>query len=312
MANFRDRHLETIVGTFMLGTLVLAMAWVVNNAWFQGVFTPVHRYTLVLEDGVGLNVGTRVTIAGMSVGAVKDVMLTDDRQVRVTLEVKSEYATHVRKDSVGSAAMTLSGKVVRIDSGSPDAPVLEHGGMLVSGTNFDVLRALENMDLVHNIERIEAILVDLNQLAGQMHLGDGRIPEAVDNLLLLIKDLQEGRGTVGRLLKEEATLAEVNEAIAAVDAMASSVEGAASQLKSATPAIEGAAGAVITSAESIGAASTALTGTASSVDQSAAQLGASLKRMDEGLVELEKTLRAMQELPLMRGAVRRSEEQGAE
>ena len=172
---------------------------------------------------LGLGVGTKVTIAGMEVGQVTEVVLTDDRRVRVGLNVESTYAGHVRTDSVGSAAMTLSGKVVRIEAGSLESPPLEDGGTLVSGSNFDVLRALENMDLVDNIERLEAILIDLNELAGQMNLGDGRLPETVEGLLQLVEDLQEGRGTVGRLLKDEATLNEITDAIGAIDRMAGSV-----------------------------------------------------------------------------------------
>lgn len=307
MSDFRERNLESIVGAFILGTLLLAAGWMVNNAWFQGTFTPVHRYTLELEDGVGLGVGTKVTIAGMEVGQVTEVVLTDDRRVRVGLNVESTYAGHVRTDSVGSAAMTLSGKVVRIEAGSLESPPLEDGGTLVSGSNFDVLRALENMDLVDNIERLEAILIDLNELAGQMNLGDGRLPETVEGLLQLVEDLQEGRGTVGRLLKDEATLNEITDAIGAIDRMAGSVESAAGALRETTPGLDEAAGAVVSSAGSIGEASTALTQTASSVDDSASKLADSLQRLDAGLVEMERTLQAIQKLPLMRGAVRRTE-----
>ena len=307
MSDFRERNLESIVGAFILGTLLLAAGWMVNNAWFQGTFTPVHRYTLELEDGVGLGVGTKVTIAGMEVGQVTEVVLTDDRRVRVGLNVESTYAGHVRTDSVGSAAMTLSGKVVRIEAGSLESPPLEDGGTLVSGSNFDVLRALENMDLVDNIERLEAILIDLNELAGQMNLGDGRLPETVEGLLQLVEDLQEGRGTVGRLLKDEATLNEITDAIGAIDRMAGSVESAAGALRETTPGLDEAAGAVVSSAGSIGEASTALTQTATSVDDSASKLADSLQRLDAGLVEMERTLQAIQKLPLMRGAVRRTE-----
>ena len=289
-------------------TLLAAGGWVVTAAWFQGTFTPVHRYVLELDDGVGLSSGTtKVTIAGMEVGAVTDVVLTDERRVLVSMEVESAYAHHVKVDSVGAAAMTLSGKVVRIEGGSAEAAPLEDGGRLASGSNFDVLRALENMDLVHNIERIEAILVDLNELASQMHLGDGRIPEAMDNLLLLIGDLQAGKGTVGRLLKEDATLKDVQEAIAAVDQMAGSVESAAGQVSQSAPTINEAASAVVVSAGSIGEASKALSSTAASVDRSAGKLADSLQRLDAGLVEMERTMKAMQDLPLMRGAMKRTE-----
>lgn len=306
MAEGRERNLELLVGSFVIGTMLLAGAWVLNNAWLQGAFTPMHHYTLELDDGVGLGVGTRVTIAGMEVGRVTDVALTPERRVRVAMEIESRHARHVLVDSVGNASLTLTGKVVTIGPGSPGAEPLADGGPLVSGTNFDILKTVEEMDLVQNIERIEAILGDLTDLAGRMNLGEGRVPEAVDALLSLVEDLQAGRGTVGRLLKDDATIEDINAALAAVDRMAGSIEGAAAALQQTTPGLDKAAGAVVVGAGSVEGASTALGRTATGIDGSLARLSTSLDRLDAGLGEMERTLRAIQELPVMRGAIRRS------
>ena len=303
MPSFRDRYLESIVGGFLLSCGVAAAMAIAYVAWFSGLVTPTHRYLLELDDGVGLGPGARVTIAGMRVGAVEDVVLTDDRRVLLALAVESKYAEHVKEDSIGAAAMTLSGKVVRIEAGSPSAPMLADGGHLVGGNNFDVLRALENMDLVHNIERIEKILIELNELASQMHLGDGLIPKAVDDMLLLIGDMQAGKGTVGRLLKEDAALTDITGAIEAVEKMAGAVEGAAAQLGTTSGEVTTASRSIVVGAEAIGGASEALARTAVSVDASASKLATSLERLDAGLVELEKTMRAIQGLPLIRKQV---------
>ena len=225
------------------------------------------------------------------------------------MEVESAYAHHVKVDSVGAAAMTLSGKVVRIEGGSAEAAPLEDGGRLASGSNFDVLRALENMDLVHNIEQVEAILRDLNELGRQVQLGDGRIPEAIDGVMSLIEDLQAGRGTLGRLLKDEKTLVDIEALIVSVDEMAASVESAAVQLEKTSGAVDQASGSIVDGAGHIATASEALGRTALSVDASASKLANSLDRLDAGLVELEKTMRAIQGLPLVRKQVEKNEEE---
>jgi len=215
----------------------------------------------------------------------------------------------VKVDSVGMAAMTLSGKVVRIDAGSPTAVALAAGGTLRSGENFDLLKALENMDLVHNIEQVEAILRDLNELGRQVQLGDGRIPEAIDGVMSLIEDLQAGRGTLGRLLKDEKTLVDIEALIVSVDEMAASVESAAVQLEKTSGAVDQASGSIVDGAGHIATASEALGRTALSVDASASKLANSLDRLDAGLVELEKTMRAIQGLPLVRKQVEKNEEE---
>ncbi len=309
--SFRDRHLERIVGGFVLASGLAFAALVLWSLWGGGRLTRAHHYVLVLDDGVGLSAGVPVTIAGMQVGRVEQVTLTDDRRVSLLLSVASRYAQHVRADSVGEASVTLSGKVVRIGPGSPTAPPLPDGGQLVSGHNFDVIRALEKMDLVHNLERMEAILVDLNELARQLKLGDGRIPEAMDALMVLIGDLQEGRGSLGRLLKDDATVEELRDAIASVDAMAVRVEAAAVALERSAGNVDRAGVAIVDGAGQIGQASEALAHTAGSVERSADRLAASLDRLDAGMAELEKTLRAIQRMPFVRGAAKKEEREEA-
>ncbi len=303
----RARHLETFVGGFLLAGVGALVFLLVVSVWGKGWFTAENEYQLVLDDGVGLAPGVDVTIAGMRVGSVTDMRLTDERHVSLTLSVDADYAQHVKADSQGSATMTLGGKVVRIGAGTAQAQVLADGGTLVSGNNFDVFKALEKMDLVGNLQRMEAILIDLNALADQMHLGDGRMTESMDNVMLLVADLQAGRGTIGRLLKEEATLDEMLSAIQAVDSMAASVAQAAKELETTSHAVQGASTSINDGAVAVTQASEALAGTATSVDQSAAKLASSLDRLDAGLVELERTMRAIQGLPLVRKQVEKNE-----
>lgn len=304
-----DQRRETVVGAFVWAGAASFVGYLLFSMWGHGLLERTHHYALVLEEGVGLSPGVDVTIAGMEVGRVESVRLTEDRRVFLELTVRSEYAHHVRTDSVGEASMTLAGKVVRIGAGTPEAPPLPDGGQLVSGHNFDVLHALEKMDLVHNLERLEAILVDLDDLAKQLRLGDGRIPEAMDAMMVLVGDLQAGKGTIGKLLQDEATLDEVRAAVASVDEMAAKVEAAAIAMERSTAGIDGAATAVVDASAGIGRASQALATTAESVDTSAERLADSLGKLDEGLVALKGTLEAIERVWFVRSAARKVEEE---
>ena len=125
--------------------------------------------------------------------------------------------------------------------------------------------------------------------------------------MLLIADMQDGKGTVGKLLKDEATLDEVSSAIESVERMAEKVEAAAVALERSAASVDDAGAAVVEGAQHIATASEALGGTAVSVDRSAEKLANSLDRLDRGLVELEKTMRAIQRIPFVKGAAKKEE-----
>ncbi len=306
--SFRDKYLESIVGGFIASVLVAFILAALYSASGGGWFTPKVSYKLVLEEGIGLEPGVPVTISGMEVGAVKSVTLTEARQVELVLSVQRAYSHHVYQNSVGNATMSLGGKVVKIEDGTPGSALLADGGTLKTGTNFDVFLALERMDLVGNLQRLESILEDINDLAEQIHVGDGRLPETIEGLLVLVEDMQEGKGTIGRLLKDDAVIDDVMVTIKTIDHMAKSVESASKELTVTATEINNASGSVVTMAGDVGVVSEKLGKTADTLDGATQKLAVSLDHLNGSLVELEKTMRAIQKLPLIKGQIKKEEQ----
>ncbi len=308
--SWTHKYLEQIVGGFIAMSLFVVFVFLVFSASGGGWFTPQVHFTLVLEEGHGLDPGIPVAISGMEVGHVDSVSLTQDKFVELALSVNRAYAHHVRTDSVGNATMSMGGKVVKIDGGSPDMPALGDGGVLKTGTNFDFFLALERMDLVGNLRRLESILEDINDLAEQMHMGDGRLPETLEGLLVLVEEMQAGKGTVGRLLKEDAVLDDVMRAVASVEGMAASVESASDKLGVTSGEIDGASGAVVTMSGDVSTATEKLGKTADTLDDAAQDLASSLVHLNGALVELERTMKAIQRMPLIKGQVKKVDQEG--
>jgi len=310
--SFRDKYLEQIVGGFIALALSFFLVFLLYSASGGGWFTPKNRYKLVLEEGIGLDPGVAVTISGMEIGEVESVTLTSSRHVELVLAVDRAYADHIHEDSVGNATMSLGGKVVTIDDGTPGSEPLPDGGTLRTGANFDVFLALERMDLVGNLQRLESILEDINDLAEQIHVGDGRLPETIEGLLVLIEDMQAGKGTIGRLLKDDDVLDEVMQTVEEVDKMAKAVESASAEISVMTTDIKPATGSIVNMAGDVGTATDKLASTAANFDTVAQNLSASLGNLNASLAELGKTMKAIQRLPLIKGAVKKDEKDEAE
>lgn len=307
---------ERAVGAFLLLAAVcfaLLIGWVgYGGAWL----TPRYEYTLVLDSGTGLTPGVEVTVAGLRVGRVQAVQLTQDRRVALLLSVEQRYADFVKVDSEGNATVTLQGKVVEIGPGSPGAAVMAPGGMLVSGRNVDPLEVLSELDLGETLDRLQMVLGDIERLADQLRLGDGEVPETLDRLVGLVERMDRGEGAIGRLVADDSLLDDVQATTEALTRMAGSLEGTAAAMEKSATGLDAAVTDVASvtreltgTTEDISKASLAVADGAGSMSSAMSGLPATLDNLNASLVELEKTLRAIQGLPLVKGQVKKIEQE---
>jgi len=244
---------------------------------------------------------------------VRQLRLTKERKVELWLTVEQEHAHFIREDSVGRVTMTLSGKNVLIDGGSAESELLASGGSLVSGHHFDMLIALEKMNLVATLEQIQTILEDLTVLAKELQIGDGRLPDVLDAVLAIIEDWHQGKGSLGRRLKDDALITKLDGSLERVDAMTTHLITASDSMASTSGVIDTVAdsvdGSIKGTARSIDKSAGYLKSTAEDVSTSTAEMTQSLSMLNDSLLELDKTLKAIQGMPLVRGQVKKMDEQ---
>jgi phospholipid/cholesterol/gamma-HCH transport system substrate-binding protein len=309
-----DLRRERMVGAFLiLGTFGFFLLGLLSLSGGRALLAH-QRYVLHLDHGTGLEPGIDVTVSGLRVGKVDAVSLTEDRMAELMLSVERRHAHFVRVDSVGRVSMTLTGKVVIIEPGT--GVPLADGGSLIGGNHFDLIMALENMDLVGNLRRLEGILSEINTLMSQMKLGDGEYADAMTNLVHLINDLQSGHGTIGKLLKDDSMAVDIDEAIGTTANLVAQIESTATALTDMAPKIESAAGAIEGGVASLDEVSNSVAAATKDIGRVADDIGGTTKglegsilRLNASLDELGKTMKAIQNLPIVRGQVRKQEEE---
>jgi phospholipid/cholesterol/gamma-HCH transport system substrate-binding protein len=125
----KNRTIEFFVGCFVLVGLVavLYLAIQVGSARFFGS----DSYTLEarFSSASGVNPGSRVEIAGVRVGSVKDVVLDDNFFAIVTLELPN--ALEMDDDTIASVktAGLIGDRFINLSPGGSGFP-LEAGGMI--------------------------------------------------------------------------------------------------------------------------------------------------------------------------------------
>jgi phospholipid/cholesterol/gamma-HCH transport system substrate-binding protein len=200
--NQREISIEILVGLFMF-TVLIAL----------GIFTIVlsrdsflkksYPYEFVFSEVGGLREGDSVYLRGMSVGRVKQIEL-ENREVHVyaTLDVPITLRRNYSVTVVN--ASMLGGKYLKIYEGSETEPALGNQVAVLGEPPVDVIEELSSA-----VQGIQAMIDSVNEGHGTMGklLKDDTI---YDNLVSVSEQLkqvgfrlQNGEGTIGKLFKDE-------------------------------------------------------------------------------------------------------------
>jgi phospholipid/cholesterol/gamma-HCH transport system substrate-binding protein len=211
-----------------VATALLAVAIFLIGEQNQ-LFRSKNHYQVRLVNAQGLQSGNPVQINGFGVGSVQGVELprdlTDPRLV-VRISIERRHAHHIREDSEASIRTLglLGDKYIEITSGTPAAAVIPNGGVIPSQEGTDLEQLISSGgDVATNLLSISASLAQiLEELQkGESFVGDllsgekagGRsASEAIFGVLDsmrettegLRRDLNEGKGALPRLLRDEA------------------------------------------------------------------------------------------------------------
>lgn len=210
--------LETRLGTFFALALVAAvviMEMIGGFGYFKGGFHVGARFAGVQE----LKVGDPVKMAGVPVGRVDEIKLGTNK---VEVFMKINRGTPVRTDS--KAVIKFLGLMgqnyVAIDFGSPKAPVITDGNFIDAAEVPDLNTVMTKLDDVAagiaNVTKSfsgDKFTELLGPFTDFMKENRDRFGAILGNVQYITKQIAEGQGTVGKLVKDDTLY---NSAIGAV------------------------------------------------------------------------------------------------
>ena len=153
----------------------------------------------------GLRVGDEVRLAGMKVGEVTDLKFSGSK-ITVTIWVKR--GTPIKQDSqfTITSVSIMGGKLVSITLGSPDSP-LRKPGSVVKG--IDPPRVEELITEATEIgEEVKETLKKFQNIASNLSGWNEafvKIQELTHSIRELVNQINQGEGTLGKLIKEKDT-----------------------------------------------------------------------------------------------------------
>jgi phospholipid/cholesterol/gamma-HCH transport system substrate-binding protein len=201
--------LETRLGIFV-ALAVLAAVLILETIGGFEQFQHGLRVQALFHNISDLKKGDRVKMAGVEIGRVKEINLTNN-QVLVVMKLRKDV--EVRTDSIASVKFTglMGQNFVAIDFGSPTSPLADDDAMLKTTEQPELSEIIKKID---NVASGVGRLTDtfsgdtIQNLLGPMtdFIKANRAPltATIANVQAISSQISSGKGTLGKLINDDA------------------------------------------------------------------------------------------------------------
>lgn len=180
------------LGMFVMltGLVLIVSLYLIGKK--QNLFGDSFKITAVFHNVSGLKLGNNVRYAGINVGTVKDIMMVDDSTICVDMVIEESIRRHMKENAfavIGSDGLVGS-MVVNIFPGDGKGQILEQGDTIRS------VRKKSSTDMMSTLSITNDNVAELSQ-----------------ELLKITHSINEGKGTLGLLVNDQAMGTDLKETI---------------------------------------------------------------------------------------------------
>lgn len=201
--------LETKLGVFFALTLIVAVI-ILEMVGVADFFKPGYNIYADFKTVQELKKGDLVKMAGVEVGRVDSITLTNEK-VHVTMKIKKRDAD-IKTDSKATIKFTglLGQNFVALDFGTPAAPKAVEGATLSTTEQPDLASIMTKLDTVAgDIQGLtksftpDSLAPLFGPITDFMKNNSTNLTAILSNTREITEQVQNGRGTVGRLLYDD-------------------------------------------------------------------------------------------------------------
>jgi phospholipid/cholesterol/gamma-HCH transport system substrate-binding protein len=195
------------VGILVIVSLIVFAIAIFFISGQAGFFTRHFVLKAFLSSAGDLREGAQVRLAGIAVGNVSKIAISpyDDprRAVEVDLKIASTYQKRIRENSVASVDTVglLGDSYVDITRGTSGS-ALEDGGEVKTAEKADIAAVMQNTN---------EVVMNLNSLSSRL-----------DDIT---KNIQQGKGSIGKLLYEDTLYNKMNATVSSAQALMNRIQG---------------------------------------------------------------------------------------
>jgi phospholipid/cholesterol/gamma-HCH transport system substrate-binding protein len=176
---FHRKHRNFFVGLFILIPIIILPIFLLYTFFRTDLLEKWEYLNVKYETAGGLARNGAVTILGMKVGYIEQVSLNPCGHIDVKLKIKSQYMPYVRKDSKAKLQqknVAIGDWEIDLTQGSANSRIATNGDTLLSEVQAPLAKTLD------------------------------QVTKTVEILQKILQEILEGKGTVGRLIREDTLL----------------------------------------------------------------------------------------------------------
>jgi len=223
------------VGAFVIGGLVLFSVGLFLIGDRRMLFRKTFEVRSQFSRISGLQSGAKVRVAGLDAGEVTGIHVPAGPSAKfvVAMKIRDDVRQIIRRDSAASIQNDglVGNKFVQIEAGTDSAPIVADGGIIVGEEPFDIADLLQKMsdtidvanDTIASVRtELEDVLTSVTATAQSAQTlvseasGDVRAiaassHKATADVATIVANLRAGRGSVGKLLTDDAFYKQVRD-----------------------------------------------------------------------------------------------------
>jgi phospholipid/cholesterol/gamma-HCH transport system substrate-binding protein len=256
------------VGAFVIGGLLLFAAGLFLIGNRRMLFTDTFRVYAEFKQVAALDTGAKVRVSGVDAGEVEEIRVPEgpSGRFRVRMRVRSDLRPLIRVDSIALIQNDglVGNKFVQIQTGTEAAPAVAEGGTIQSREPFDIADLMLTMS--QTLATVNTMLVEvksgvdealgavtatasdaqvlIKNLGGEVRTILGSADEVSRDLKLIVGNVRAGRGTVGKLVNDDALYASVRSMAADAEKAVATVRQASEDARAAIADLRGQNGPV--------------------------------------------------------------------
>jgi phospholipid/cholesterol/gamma-HCH transport system substrate-binding protein len=186
--DIKENRRAIIVGLFLALGLAIFIIGVFTLGGQSKSFSKSIHISAVFDDVAGLKAGNNVWFSGVKVGTISDIRFIGPSEVRVRMSIDQNSRQYIHSNAgvhIGSDGL-IGNKIIVIDGGSPQAPIV------VDGATLQAAKLLSTDDMMKTLQQNNENLLAIT--------GDFK---------LLSHKILQGKGTVGTLMADSTMAVEL-------------------------------------------------------------------------------------------------------
>jgi len=171
------------LGLFVIIGLILFVLTIYFIGSKQQMFGKTEQLTAVFNNVAGLQLGNNVRYSGINVGTVRGIEIVNDSTINVEMPIDQTILPHIKKNAVATIGSDglVGSVIINIIPGQGDALPVQPGDFIKSNNRVRTDDMLSTLNVT-------------NENAAQL----------TADLLKITNDINNGKGTIGILLRDSA------------------------------------------------------------------------------------------------------------